>query len=64
MSGDTKIVFDPLFRNDFGTYRLVPEDRGERCLPGLPFLQTTFDDGREAFRHIAPHLRDRGWPVA
>lgn len=25
MNGDTKVVFDPLFRNDFDRYRLVPE---------------------------------------
>lgn len=31
VSGETKIVFDPLFRNDFGTYRLLPEDM-ERAL--------------------------------
>ena len=24
-NGETKVVFDPLFRNDFGTYQLLPE---------------------------------------
>ncbi len=31
--GETKILFDPLFRNSFGSYRLVPEDI-ERALFG------------------------------
>lgn len=26
VSGETKIAFDPIFRNDFGTYRLLPEE--------------------------------------
>jgi L-ascorbate metabolism protein UlaG (beta-lactamase superfamily) len=37
--GDTKIVFDPLFRNDFGTYRLLPEALERALFAG----ETPFD---------------------
>ena len=33
--GDTKVVFDPLFRNDFGQYALVPAQT-ERALTLSP----------------------------
>jgi L-ascorbate metabolism protein UlaG (beta-lactamase superfamily) len=41
--GDTKVVFDPLYRNDFGQYRLVPPQT-ERAL----FDGTTPFDGLDA----------------
>lgn len=34
--GDTRIVFDPLFREDFGQYRLPPADIREALLAGRP----------------------------
>jgi L-ascorbate metabolism protein UlaG (beta-lactamase superfamily) len=34
--GDTKIVFDPLFDNDFGTYELVPKDIEKALFAGAP----------------------------
>jgi L-ascorbate metabolism protein UlaG (beta-lactamase superfamily) len=36
VSGETKIVFDPLFRNDYGTYRLVPQDLERALFAGEP----------------------------
>jgi L-ascorbate metabolism protein UlaG (beta-lactamase superfamily) len=35
-SGETRIVFDPLFRNDFGTYRLLPEELERALFAGEP----------------------------
>jgi L-ascorbate metabolism protein UlaG (beta-lactamase superfamily) len=36
--GETKILFDPLFRNDYGTYDLVPADTEAALLAGIePF---------------------------
>jgi L-ascorbate metabolism protein UlaG (beta-lactamase superfamily) len=35
-SGETKVVFDPLFRNDFGTYRLLPEALERALFAGEP----------------------------
>lgn len=32
--GDTKILFDPLFRNDYGQYMLLPEDMEEALFAG------------------------------
>jgi L-ascorbate metabolism protein UlaG (beta-lactamase superfamily) len=34
--GETKIVFDPLFDNDYGTYELVPEDLVQALFEGAP----------------------------
>jgi L-ascorbate metabolism protein UlaG (beta-lactamase superfamily) len=34
--GDTKIVFDPLFDQDFGTYELVPDDIEKALFEGSP----------------------------
>jgi L-ascorbate metabolism protein UlaG (beta-lactamase superfamily) len=34
--GDTKIVFDPLFDNDYGTYELVPKDIERALFEGAP----------------------------
>jgi L-ascorbate metabolism protein UlaG (beta-lactamase superfamily) len=34
--GDTKIVFDPLFDQDYGTYELVPEDIQRALFAGAP----------------------------
>jgi L-ascorbate metabolism protein UlaG (beta-lactamase superfamily) len=34
--GDTKIVFDPLFRNDFGSYQLLPEKLERALFEGAP----------------------------
>jgi L-ascorbate metabolism protein UlaG (beta-lactamase superfamily) len=34
--GDTRIMFDPLFRNDFGMYDLVPAEMEQAILEGLP----------------------------
>jgi L-ascorbate metabolism protein UlaG (beta-lactamase superfamily) len=33
---ETRIVFDPLFRNDFGTYRLLPEELERALFAGEP----------------------------
>jgi L-ascorbate metabolism protein UlaG (beta-lactamase superfamily) len=35
-SGTTKVVFDPLFRNDFGSYERVPEPMERALLAGDP----------------------------
>lgn len=35
-SGETKVVFDPLFRNDFGSYRLLPEAMERALFAGEP----------------------------
>jgi L-ascorbate metabolism protein UlaG (beta-lactamase superfamily) len=35
-SGDTKLAFDPLFRNDFGSYRLLPPDLERALFAGEP----------------------------
>jgi L-ascorbate metabolism protein UlaG (beta-lactamase superfamily) len=35
-SGETKIAFDPLFRNDFGVYRLMPEELERALFAGEP----------------------------
>ncbi|HXV65490.1 MAG TPA: MBL fold metallo-hydrolase [Vicinamibacteria bacterium] len=37
-SGETKVVFDPLFRNDFGTYQLLPEELEHALFAGEPPL--------------------------
>ena len=34
--GDTRIVFDPLFNEDFGEYRLLPEDLRAALMSGEP----------------------------
>jgi len=34
--GETKIVFDPLFDQDYGTYELVPDDIAEALFAGVP----------------------------
>ena len=34
--GDTKVVFDPLFRNSYGHYQLLPRDMEEALF--IPFL--------------------------
>ena len=34
--GETKIVFDPLFDNDYGTYELVPKDIEQSLFAGAP----------------------------
>ena len=38
VSGETKVVFDPLFRNDYGTYRLLPEELERALFAGDPPL--------------------------
>lgn len=35
-NGETKIVFDPLFRNDYGTFELLPEALERRLFAGEP----------------------------
>jgi L-ascorbate metabolism protein UlaG (beta-lactamase superfamily) len=38
VSGETKIAFDPIFRNDFGTYRLLPVELEQALFEGrAPF---------------------------
>ena len=39
-SGGHKILFDPFFHNDFGTYQLVPEELRQKMLKG----QAPYDD--------------------
>jgi L-ascorbate metabolism protein UlaG (beta-lactamase superfamily) len=34
--GDTKVVFDPLFRNSYGHYQLLPKDVEEALFAGTP----------------------------
>jgi L-ascorbate metabolism protein UlaG (beta-lactamase superfamily) len=34
--GDTKVLFDPFFRNDYGAYDLVPSDLEQAVLDGVP----------------------------
>lgn len=34
--GDTKVVFDPLFRNSYGHYQLLPKDMEEALFAGRP----------------------------
>lgn len=34
--GDTKVVFDPLFRNSYGHYQLLPKDMEEALFAGTP----------------------------
>jgi L-ascorbate metabolism protein UlaG (beta-lactamase superfamily) len=34
--GDTRILFDPLFRNGYGHYELVPEDMEKALFDGVP----------------------------
>ena len=36
VNGETRIVFDPLFRNDFGTYRLLPQELERALFAGEP----------------------------
>ncbi len=36
VSGETRIVFDPLFRNDFGTYQLLPRELERALFAGEP----------------------------
>jgi L-ascorbate metabolism protein UlaG (beta-lactamase superfamily) len=36
VAGETRIAFDPLFRNDFGTYRLLPEELERALFAGEP----------------------------
>jgi L-ascorbate metabolism protein UlaG (beta-lactamase superfamily) len=55
--GETKIVFDPLFDQDFGTYELVPEDIEKALFDGAPPF-----DGLDAVfvshhhgDHFSPH---------
>jgi L-ascorbate metabolism protein UlaG (beta-lactamase superfamily) len=36
VSDETRIVFDPLFRNDFGTYRLLPQELERALFAGDP----------------------------
>ena len=36
VNGGTKVVFDPLFRNDFGTYERVPESMERALFAGAP----------------------------
>ena len=46
--GNTKIAFDPLFRNDFGTYDLVPADIEAAFMVGMPPFWFYFsDEGRQ-----------------
>lgn len=40
VQGETKVVFDPLFRNGFGQYRLLPKEMKEALFAGKP----PFDD--------------------
>jgi hypothetical protein len=40
VNGDTKVVFDPLFRNSYGQYQLLPEVMEEALFAGTP----PFDD--------------------
>ncbi len=35
-NGETKVVFDPLYRNDFGRYEMVPEDVERALFAGAP----------------------------
>ncbi len=36
VADETRIVFDPLFRNDFGTYRLLPQELERALFAGEP----------------------------
>lgn len=56
-SGETKIVFDPLFRNDYGSYRLVPQELEHALFAGEPPL-----DGIDAV-FISHHHEDHFSPA-
>jgi len=36
VQGETKVVFDPLFRNSYGQYQLLPQDMEEALFAGAP----------------------------
>ena len=36
VSGETKVVFDPLFRNGYGQYQLLPREMEEALFAGNP----------------------------
>lgn len=36
VQGDTKVVFDPLFRNSFGQYQLLPKEMEDALFAGTP----------------------------
>lgn len=36
VDGETKVVFDPLFRNSYGQYRLLPKDMEKALFAGTP----------------------------
>ena len=36
VAGETRVVFDPLFRNDFGAYQLLPKDLERALFAGEP----------------------------
>ena len=36
VNGDTKVVFDPLFRNGYGQYQLLPKEMEEALFAGAP----------------------------
>ena len=55
VNDDVKVVFDPLFREDFGQYELPPADMQQRLLSGEPpfdaiFISHSHDD------HVDPGL--------
>ena len=57
VNGDTKILFDPLFRNDYGQYMLLPADMEEALFAGAaPF------DGIDAV-FVSHHHGDHFSPV-
>ena len=55
--GDTKILFDPLFRNDYGQYMLLPEDMEEALFAGA----TPYDGIDAVF--VSHHHGDHFSPV-
>ena len=36
VQGDTKVVFDPLFRNSYGQYQLLPKEMEDALFSGQP----------------------------
>lgn len=55
--GDTKILFDPLFRNDYGQYLLLPEEMEQALFAGSP----PYDDVDAVF--VSHHHGDHFSPI-
>lgn len=59
-NGETKIIFDPLFRNDYGLYQLVALDMEDALMAGhAPFhslIRSSFGDAVSGVLFLAPVL--------